>query len=172
MPKSKNHKVSFSKKKESHKFFAERVELFYKIIQNTLLSIQRYKTMDIFGASELNICVQNLETIQSSVNNVETILSHPPTKIDYNDVIERLQKINNELSVIFKTYGTNHFVDLVNICFGNDYLTDVVNNTNKHIYDVVKKYVHPISYKALSWKNNHKVVNNKKIGSITSKSIA
>ena len=163
MPKSKNHKVSFSKKKESHKFFAERVELFYKIIQNTLLSIQRYKTMDIFGASELNICVQNLETIQSSVNNVETILSHPPTKIDYNDVIERLQKINNELSVIFKTYGTNHFVDLVNICFGNDYLTDVVNNTNKHIYDVVKKYVHPISYKALSWKNNHKVVNNKKI---------
>ena len=70
MPKSKNHKVSFSKKKESHKFFAERVELFYKIIQNTLLSIQRYKTMDIFGASELNICVQNLENIQTSVNNV------------------------------------------------------------------------------------------------------
>ncbi len=161
MQKDKNHKKKFSKKKESHKFFNERTERFQKILQNTLLSVQRYKTMDIFGASELNICIQTLEIIQEGIDSLKAILLQEPSKIDNTDVMDRLQKINNELSNIFKSYGTTNLVDMVNICFGNDYLINVVNDENKDIFAVIKQFIHPIGYKALLWKDNHKVTSKK-----------
>ena len=60
-----------------------------KIIKfpNNAAELERQVEAILFAAEE----PLDLETIQSSVNNVETILSHPPTKIDYNDVIERLK---------------------------------------------------------------------------------
>ena len=37
------------------------IQYFHNLVQTTLLSIQRYKQLDIIGANELNQATQNLE---------------------------------------------------------------------------------------------------------------
>ena len=72
--------------------------------------------------------------------------------IDYNDVTNRLQKINNELSINFRSYGTKNIESLLTIVFGNDYVEKNINRSNKDLYTVIRKFVHPISYKIMEWK--------------------
>ena len=64
--------------------------------------------------------------------------------INFNDIINRLQQINNDLSVNFRLYGTKYIEDVLNICFGTEYIKDNITEENKSLYEVIKKYVHPI----------------------------
>ena len=41
-------------------FLKKKIIYFQKIIHRTILSVQRYKSMDILGASELNVCLNEL----------------------------------------------------------------------------------------------------------------
>ena len=75
--------------------------------------------------------------------------------IDFNDVINRLQNINNDLSVNFRLYGTKNIDDVLNICFGNEYVNQNINEENKDLCEVIKKYTHPINYKILDWKDKN-----------------
>ena len=45
----------------------------------------------------------------------------------------------------------------------NDYTNQIINENNKPLYDVIKKYTHPISYKLLDWKPNSKKSNKQKL---------
>ena len=38
--------------------YKKKVVIFQDMITNTILAIQAYKTKDIIGASELNVCIQ------------------------------------------------------------------------------------------------------------------
>ena len=76
--------------------------------------------------------------------------------INFNDIINRLQQINNDLSVNFRLYGTKNIEDVLNICFGTEYIKENIVVENKALYEVLKKYVHPISYKILDWKEKNK----------------
>merc|ERR1712195_355778 len=87
--------------------------------------------LDILDAGELNICVKNLEKI-----------------------FDKLQLINDELSVNFKCYGTKNIDDLLNIVFGPNYIKGFITNENKDLYNIIKKYLHPTSFKFLDWKKN------------------
>ena len=78
-------------------------------------------------------------------------------KIDTEDILNRLQTINNEISNIFRAFGTEKIRDLIAVCFGFDYLKDI-STTSK--FTIIKNFVHPIGYKVMDWKNrsttNHK----------------
>jgi len=127
---------------------------FQHIIRRTMLSAQRYKILDIFGATEFNMCIQNLENIFDQL----TILLYPIQKkqiFDENQIISKLQEINNELSVLFRTFGTHSIEDLISICFGSNYITTYLNNDNLLAkYELIREYVHPIGYKVMSWQTN------------------
>ena len=65
------------------------------IVKRTILSLQRYKSFDIFGANEFNNCTQNLENIFSML---KTIL-YPVQKhqnYDQDQYINKLQEITIE----------------------------------------------------------------------------
>ena len=136
-------------------------KLYQNIIQETILSTQKYKSLDIIDAASLNICTQSLENVFIETNNINTILSNKKNMIDYDTIINKLQKINNELSVNFRSYGTQNIENLLLIIFGKDYINKIVTSKNKNIYDVIKKYTHPISYKILEHKQNNE--KNKKL---------
>ena len=114
--------------------------------------MQKYKSLDIFGANEYNICTSNLEVIFS---NLKQIL-YPIQKqqnYDHEQLINKLQDINSELSTLFKTFGTNDIEDLISICFGQDFIKNVIlNSQHSAKFEIMKQYVHPISYKAIPWK--------------------
>ena len=45
----------------------KKIDTFKNIIENTIHSIQKYKSYDIFGANETNICISHLEEISNDI---------------------------------------------------------------------------------------------------------
>ena len=140
------------------KIIEEKIKTFQDIIQNTIISAQKYKILDILTANEINICIQNLEILFTNL----TILSNKISQFisesispNIDDILNNLQDVNNELSIIIKNYGTNNLNDLLLICLGPDFITKNLNNPlYKNKFILLSKYLHPINYKVISWKNS------------------
>ena len=132
-------------------FLKKKIIYFQKIIHRTILSVQRYKSMDILGASELNVCLKNLEEIFNELKKIEIKIF----KNEKNEhLIEKLQEINNDLAVIFRTFGTKKIEDLICVVFGKDF-SENINKVDHKIYRTIRKFVHPIGYKLMSWSKEH-----------------
>ena len=72
--------------------------------------IQKYKTLDVLDAGELNVCIQSLEKLYEETKNIKyIIICMKKNLIDFNNIINRLQQINNDLSVNFRLYGTKEY---------------------------------------------------------------
>ena len=168
MGKSKKANIIISSKKSKSKSssnsqFKKKNKSFQIIIQDTVLYIQRYKSLDIIDAAALNISTHSLENLFLETVDIDKILQNK--FIDYDDLTNRLQKINNELSINFRSYGTKNIDSLLKIVFGNDYIEKQLNQSNKHLYAVIKKFIHPISYKIMEWKDKNSLEKNEKIKS-------
>ena len=125
------------------------------IVKKTILAVQKYKSLDIFGANEYNICTNNLETIFSSLKQILYPIQKQQN-YDHEQIINKLQDINSELSTLFKTFGTENIEDLIGICFGQDFIkTNILNAQHTTKFEIMKQYVHPISYKAIPWKSDY-----------------
>jgi endopeptidase La len=161
MAKRENIKIIISstekEKNNNVPLFEDKINTLQEIVKKTILSTQRYKTMNIIGANDLNICGQTLETIFSNLQSMLSAIKRKE-KIDENAYIQKLQDIVNDISIIFKSYGTENISDLIQVCFGADFVaknfTSSSNNKYAHKYQVMNKYVHPIGYKIMPWKND------------------
>ncbi len=137
-----NHDIAVSSK----------IETFFKMIKRTILAVNKYKILDIFGANELNICINTLEEIYLSLSDLQTYLS-TIKNVKEDEIIKKLQDITNELSIIFRTFGTESIDDLISVCLGGDFTKKYF--TSQDIikrYEVLKEHVHPIGYKVMAWK--------------------
>jgi len=117
---------------------------FNDIIQKTILSVQRGKLYNILGVNDIVTCMNILNKIQEKIKKL-------PTNIDLTNgenVISQLQSINNELSGVLKSYGTESLEDVLMICFGNQVNPMTEEEITK--YDLLKRYFHPTSYKVLT----------------------
>ena len=137
-------------------FFENKIISFQDMILSTLLMIQKYKTMNIFGARELNICVQGLTGIFQDIQSIEAILGGK--KRNTEDILTRLQSVNNEMSQIFRSFGTDKLIDLVDICFGFGYFNKIDSTSKKSL---IQHFVHPIGYKVMDWRNRKNISNKK-----------
>ncbi len=142
----KNEKLSKSVKEKFTIFdnfsnnIDEKLNFYQEAIKKTILSTQKYKSLDIMSANETNICFNNLESLMN--NCLDTSL----LKND-NDIISNLQKINNSLYDIFKSHGTNSISDIITICYGNNFLTKLKQNDK---FNIIEKYINPISFKVFN----------------------
>jgi ATP-dependent Lon protease len=104
--------------------------------------------LDIIGISEVNNCVHLLFELSNKVKeiNIQTVSSDTT-----DNTINILQNINNELSTLFKIYGTDKFEDLLWICFGNNSVNAYASSDlERQKFELLKKYFHPTSYKILN----------------------
>ena len=134
----------------------KKIEFFKDIIQKTLLHVQKHKTLDILGVSDVSICIERLAEINKKIKDVSKDSQNMNTDV----VINNLQTINNELSSLIKNYGTDNLEDLLMICFGN---TNKLSNNDFETLklDLLKKYFHPTGYKIIN-KKDEKTEKNKK----------
>lgn len=149
---SKNQKHQNTKRKNN---ISDKIIHLQEIIKRTVLSTQYYKKMDIYNANELSICINCLEDMFTALANLLPPLHHSQP-IDENQYLSKLQEIITELSNIFRTFGTKYVDDLITVCFGTDFVKNNFNNphlTTK--YNIIQRYVHPISYKIMTWKKDH-----------------
>ena len=87
-------------------FIISKIVSFQEIIKKTIIGIQKYKSLEILGVNEINICLQSLEKISLELTEIKTTVSSNYDSKLQNDFISKLQEINNELSSILKNFGT------------------------------------------------------------------
>ena len=153
-----SHKIINSKKEPIKKitpeivFLIEKKLLFFQdIIQKTILHVQNSKMINIIGVSEVNNCINTLFELSNKIKNI----NDDNIKGNTDTIINILQLVNNELSSLFKIFGTESFEDLLWICFGNNSVnTYASSDMDKDKFELLKKYFHPTSYKLLGTKKS------------------
>jgi ATP-dependent Lon protease len=137
----------------------EKKMLFFQdVIQKTMLHVQNNKMLDIIGVSEVNSCINALFELSKKIKDINDV----NVKSNIDNVINVLQTINDELSSLFKVFGTQSFEDLLWICFGNNSVNAyVISDMDKHKFELLKRYFHPTSYKILFSKKQEGDKNNK-----------
>ena len=126
----------------------KKLEFFKDIIQKTILHVQKNKTLDILGVSDISACIDKLNELNKKINEI-TCEGNKNTDNQIGD----LQFINNELSGLFKNYGTQNLDDLLIICFGNNYKI-TTNDDDSQKFELLKKFFHPTSYKVIVKKDD------------------
>jgi ATP-dependent Lon protease len=127
---------------------SKKILFFEDVIQKTILHVQKNKMLDIVGISDVNNCIHLLFELSKSIKEIN-IASLEKENTD--NAINILQNINNELSSLFKIYGTELFEDLLWICFGNNSINAyATTELEKQKFELIKKYFHPTSYKILN----------------------
>jgi ATP-dependent Lon protease len=130
----------------------KKIDFFKDVIKKTILHVQKNKFFDILGISDVSSCVEKLGQISKKIEEITT------TKIDNDTLVNYLQNINNDLSSILKSYGTENLEDLLLICFGNN--NKIIHcEKEESKFDMLKKYFHPTSYKLA---NKKEEITNKK----------
>ena len=124
-----------------------------KIIGDTVVAIQKFKLMDIYGANELNICVSTLEKLFNDTIKVYEIFSN---NLSSNKEIESLiNNIRTDLLIVIKNFGTENLDDLIYLILGTSNLNNILNDELvKDKYILLKKFAHPISFKSVAWKQD------------------
>jgi len=126
----------------------QKIKNYREMIEKTILSVQKYKKMDIINSKELNLCLNALEEKYEGIEIIETSIKEK----DVDKTILQLQELNNDMSCIFKMNGTENLSDLLEVCCGSSYLT-MIGEIDIEKWKLLEKYAHPINYKVLNWRN-------------------
>lgn len=127
----------------------KKIDFFKDIIQKTILYVQKNKTTDILGVNDVITCLDKLTELSNKINEL-----NESDKTNSEVIINQLQLINNDLSTLFKNYGTECLNDLLFICFGNYKL--LLDNRQSLKLEILQKYFHPIGYKVVNVKEKQK----------------
>jgi hypothetical protein len=129
------------------------IQYFIKIIQNTILYIQKYKSLRIISSNNVYNSINNLTSLYNDLLSMKSCLEKSNISIIYT----KLQNIREKLVQIFKYNGTKQIEDILNLYYGSDYIKKYcLNKENKDKYDIINQFCHPISYINLAWKEHNK----------------
>ena len=131
-------------------FIREKVSRIYDIIQNTIMSVQRYKLLDIFSNSDL---ISALDTLDDLYKKTATLGSKKIAAVSEIDIIMAdLQFIFDKLSIVIFNYGTKNINDVLYVTLGGDF--KIKNGLSEEMLDKLDllKYVSFIGYKIFTCK--------------------
>jgi len=126
----------------------KKLNLFNDMIQTTILNAQNNKSIGILEINDINKCVSSLNSTRDKIQDLYV-------NNEYNTIekiINYIQTINNDLSGVFKMYGTRRLEDLICVCFGTIKFNKDEDEMNK--YELLKKYFHPTCYKVINFNEN------------------
>ena len=147
---SENKKFSKKKLIEIQKFIKEKYFTFKNIIQRTMISVNHYKSLNIISSSNLSICNDCLELLFKKLKTID----HKNINSDnFNSKLEILQTINNDLSSVFKKYGTGSLSDFMEICLDKNYIENNVPQQQEDHINLLLNFFQPINYKSILWSN-------------------
>jgi ATP-dependent Lon protease len=130
------------------------------IIQRILKTLHSYRGLNIISNSDLIVCTSTLiECFEKSVAILSQIESEKDTHTveNINKYIDQLQQIVDKMSIIMCGYGAASIEDIFFISFGSD-LDVLISQQETEIWkdkhDLIMKYVKPIGYKTVHWKQS------------------
>ena len=123
-----------------------------EIITDTIISVQLYRKYNIFSNSEVNICITSLRELHSKT--VETFEKIQSESIEF--TIDALQLIIDKLTAIISTFGTKCVDDMIYMTFGSSFLEFKGEPELAAKFNLIRKYVRPIGFKAITNVNHIK----------------
>ena len=134
-------------------FIKEKNSYIQEIIRKTIISIKRNKIYEIFSNNDITLSLNILNDLYEKTNEISTKVTEEP--IETEKIIENMQKIIDKLSMIICGFGTMNIDDLLFISFGSQYSQiKVTNPIIADKYEIIRKYIYPIGYKIIHWKDN------------------
>ena len=141
----------------------EKISILKNIICNNILALEKYKNIDIINSINFNIANSSYEKLYTNLIYLENNIEN---NIDTKNIIESLQKVVNEISLLIMQYGSYNISDLISITIGNTYLQKLLIPPYRDKFFVINKFLSPINYKIINWtninykQNNHETNNN------------
>ena len=138
--------------------YEEKLEYFKKVIDDIVKGLNYYNGLNIMTYNEVNNAFAALEKTINIINS-----------INYENIIDELQYINNSISSIIKNYGCYSFEDIINICLASTFAEkNFTTDLNlSHKYKLLVKHLHPLNYNIINWTannaNNAKTISKLKI---------
>lgn len=123
-----------------------RIEYIDEIIRNTLISITQYKNINVFGNSDIHICVSSLKDLYKRNEELKKKIETGDTDAN----IDELQKTIDKMSVVISGFGTLHMDDLLYITFGSEFKSSSYCDVINAKLELIRKYVHPIGFKIIN----------------------
>ena len=145
----KNQKIIKTAKgdfEDANLLLERKYAFFQTLIEKTSLHVQRCKFLDIIGISDLHKSINMLKSMRKTL--IE--LYENKDMYDSGYIVQTLQGLNNEISSILKTYGTESIDDLLVVCLGT---ASIIAKNGDDKFALIKKYFHPTGYSVLSMKN-------------------
>ena len=132
-----------------------------EIIENTISSIQTYKRINLFSENDINLSLSILLDLYEKINKLNNQMNNSKENINTDNSLNELQKIIDKLSLVICGFGTKKIEDMLFVCFGSDFKNLSFDNpilSGK--LKLITKYLHPISYKLIPWKNSKNKITN------------
>uniref|UniRef100_A0A6C0H5F0 Lon proteolytic domain-containing protein n=1 Tax=viral metagenome TaxID=1070528 RepID=A0A6C0H5F0_9ZZZZ len=120
--------------------YEEKLEYFKKVIDDIAKGLNYYAGLHIMTYNEYNNAFSALEKTINIINS-----------INYENIIDELQYINNSISSIIKNYGCYSFEDIINICLACSFAETNFTNDLSHKYKLLVKHLHPLNYNIINW---------------------
>jgi ATP-dependent Lon protease len=120
--------------------YEEKLEYFKKVIDDIAKGLNYYASLHIMTYNEYNNAFSALEKTINIINS-----------INYENIIDELQYINNSISSIIKNYGCYSFEDIINICLACTFAETNFTNDLSHKYKLLVKHLHPLNYNIINW---------------------
>ena len=135
------------------------IELFIKnktiytqqIIRDTNIAIVKHNNEKLFSNSDTKLAIPILNNLYSDTENIIRELPNQTQK-QLDMLLDKLQKIVNNLSMIICGFGTRKIEDLLFIIFGSEFqnlcFQDEILQAK---FDLIKNHVTPYGYKVIHW---------------------
>jgi len=112
-----------------------KISKFKNIIKRTILAVQKYKSLDIILAGELNSTLEFLNDLFTNIVCLDTYTS------------KQVDELETQLINLVKNYGTESLEDLIGLILGNNFIEEIKDDDK---YDILKNYIHPINCRLIS----------------------
>jgi ATP-dependent Lon protease len=120
--------------------YEEKVEYFRNVINDIAKGLNYYNSLNIMSCNELNNAFSALEKIVNIINS-----------INYDNIIEELQFINNNISALIKNCGCYSFENVINICLSMTFAEKNFTNELNMKYKLFERHIHPLNYNIVNW---------------------
>lgn len=128
------------------------------IIRNTILSIQKNKTDEIFSNNEANLSVNVLCNLFEKTKMISANLNSCQNQTDIDKILNSCQEIIDKISLIICGFGTKYIDDLLFISFGTEFKNmQIQDPIIKSKFELIKKHIQPTGYKVFHWKSTMNV---------------
>ena len=101
------------------------------MIQETIVYCYKYKSMDIIDSNQLHVALNTAENIFNDIIIISEKIKNNSENIE--QLINSIQKINNDISNLFRLFGTDSINSLLTICFGSSYIKNEISQDNRLI---------------------------------------